>query len=444
MTSVTVRPGTMMQGQPHLPCAKYPAVRALLLAALGDGPSVITGLTGTDDIDVLLAALARCGIALIWQGTDQLTVTGCAGAWPVARTGELVELEVGNAGAVLRLLLGALATLPAVRFTTRYPESLGKRPNAELLAALRQLGVTVEAQGLEGLLPITLRRGTLHGGTVAISGARSSQFISALLLLAPQIGEDLTIQITDDLPSASFVRLTIALLQQVGIVIDHDPALQRLHIPSPQIVQPRAWRLPRDFPAAATWLAIGSIAGGAITVVDLAAEAEDGLAVLAALRALGAEITSQPTQEAGQITLTAQGGRPLHGAQLDGAPIIDSVPVLAALACAAEGTTTFTNVATLRLKESNRLDDLCQELTRAGALAHATVDTLTIVGQPLGVAGGVTVSAHQDHRLAMALAVLALRAHDSITITDAEHVAKSYPGFWEEWARLGDRIQSMQ
>ncbi|HKD73861.1 MAG TPA: hypothetical protein VKB76_00145, partial [Ktedonobacterales bacterium] len=124
-------------------------------------------------------------------------------------------------------------------------------------------------------------------------------------------------------------------------------------------------------------------------------------------------------------------------------PVIDSVPVLAAAACFADGTTTFEHVANLRLKESNRIDALCAELCRAGAEAIAGPDTITIAGHPEGIAGGVTVDAHEDHRLAMALAIVALRARDGLTITGAHHVAKSYPTFWAELARLGVEVAAI-
>src|SRR6185437_2984973 len=168
------------------------------------GESRIDGMPRTDDTRVLLDAQTRCGIGITWTGPETIAVTGCGGHFPV--TGP-VEIDAGNAGAVLRLFLGVAATLPEVHFTTSHAESLGQRPNGDLLAALRHLGVDVTARDVDGRLPITLRRGALHGGTVTVSAARSSQYISALLFLAPSIGEPLTITITDALRSASFIRL---------------------------------------------------------------------------------------------------------------------------------------------------------------------------------------------------------------------------------------------
>lgn len=430
-----------LAGTPTLPGAKYTTVRAVLLAALAAGESSINGVARTEDTAVLLGALRTLGIAWRWEGTAQVRITGCAGQLPNAQNPAPITLDVGNAGAVARLLMGICATLPQVRLVTDYHESLGQRPNADLLDALRQLGVAVEATGKAGNLPITLRRGQLHGGPVAISATRSSQYLSALLLLAPLIGEAVSITVTGELRSGAFARLTAEMLTQVGIQLTHSTDLRHWTIPSPQVIQPRDWYLARDFPSAATWLAAGAIAGKTITVGPLAADAPDGQAVVGALRAMGAVISESPAAESGQMLFTVRGGTPLQGVTLNGEPMIDSIPVLAAAACCAVGTTVFTHVGTLRLKESNRIDDLCSELNRAGAHAEPGLDSITISGQPSGIAGGVTVDAHHDHRLAMALAILALRTTHGLTITGAHHVAKSYPDFWDELARLGAVVE---
>ncbi len=428
--------GSPLQGAPRLPGSKYATVRAVLAAALADGVSAVDGIALSDDTTVLLRALEQCCVTIEQTGPEHIRVVGCGGRFPAAQQSGPVQIDAGNAGAVLRLMLGVGATLPEARFTTNYTTSLGTRPNADLLDALRQLGVEVEADGPQGCLPITLRGGGLHGGTVTIAGARSSQYLSALLFLAPLIGENVTINVAGTLASVGFVRLTLATLAQAGIMVECDDALLRFHIAGGQHYQPRDWQLPRDDPSAATWLAAGSVAGGALTLEGLAATSPEGESILAALRAMGADITAWPAADPALRTLVVH-GTTLHGATLDGEPVIDSVPVLAAAACFAEGTTIFEHVANLRLKESNRIDALCAELCRAGAEAIAGPDTITVVGHPEGIAGGVTVDAHEDHRLAMALAIVALRARDGLTIAGAHHVAKSYPTFWDELARLG-------
>lgn len=437
--AVTVAPGPRpLAGAPTIPGAKYAMVRATLAAALADGSSTVAGVPWTEDTDVLLGALRALGVAIEQTGPETIQVTGCGGRFPV--TGP-VAIEAGNAGAVLRFLLGVGATVPEVRFTTGYPASLGLRPNEDLLAALQQLGVEVAEAGPQGTLPITLRRARLHGGPVTIAGVRGSQYLSALLFLAPLIGAPVAITVTDGLRSASFIRLTLATLRAAGLVIDASPDLRQFVIPGNQRYQVRDWRLARDWPTAGMWLAAGALTGGALSLGALDMTAEDGIALRAALAAFGVELEATVDSDDPLLRrLNLASHLSLHGADLDGEPVIDSVPVLAALASCASGTTTIRNVASLRLKESDRIGDLCAELRRAGAIAHPGEDTIAITGQPDGLPGGTTVDAHHDHRLAMALALVALRCRMPLTITGAQHVAKSYPTFWDELARLGARV----
>ncbi len=183
---------------PALPGSKYYTLRYLLNALLAAGESVMRFPARSEDTAVLVAALRALGARVRWEREEadwRLRVAGTGGRLQAPPDG---VLRMGNAGAVLRLLLGIGALLPELRLTTDHPDSLGRRPNADLLAALESLGIQVEAQGTAGCLPITLRGGPPRGGAVSISGARSSQYLSALLYLAPQLPEGLTITVPDD------------------------------------------------------------------------------------------------------------------------------------------------------------------------------------------------------------------------------------------------------
>jgi len=424
----------------RLPGSKYLTLRYLLVALLAEGESVVRNPALSDDTAVLVRALRSLGATATWERTEpdgwQLRMVGCGGRPRVPPGG---VIHAGNAGAVLRLLLGVGALLPAVRFETDHPDSLGRRPNADLLAALTALGVAVEAREPGGLLPITLRGGPPRGGAVAISGARSSQYLSALLYLAPLLLGGLEITVTETLRSAPLVRATLRALVAAGTRVEAAPDLRRFIVPGGQAYRAGVYDVPGDAPSAAALAAAALAAGVPVRLETLDPAEDDVRALLAALDTLGAPMLERPIDQPGPLVLGR--GAKLRGARLDGDAIIDSVPALAAAACFAAGETRFADVATLRLKESDRIGDLCAELRRAGCDADPLPDAIVIRGRPQGIRGGATVAGHDDHRLVQTLAIAALRSAHGLTIEGAGAVAKSYPGFFAELARLGGHIE---
>lgn len=440
---VSVARGAVMPGGPvtiTLPGAKYSTLRYLLAALLAEGPSVVRNPARSDDTRVLVAAMRALGAEVreerdgdVWA----LRVSGTGGRLRVPPGG---VIHAGNAGAVLRMLLGLGALLPRVRFETDHPESLGRRPNAELLDALRTLGVEARSSDAEGLLPITLRGGNVRGGEVTISCGRSSQYLSALLFLAPLLPDGLRIRVVGGLRSAPLVRATLRVLAEAGITVEVAPDLRAFHVPGRQGYQARVYEVPGDVPSAAALAAASVALGVPARLVSFDASGEDGQALLRALDALG--VVDAGSAQPGALPLPASVVP--RGAVLDGDLVIDSVPVLAALACFAEGETRFENVATLRLKESDRIGDLCAELNAAGCDTHAGKDSITVRGQPAGTRGGVVVRGHDDHRLVQALATAGLRSARGVTITGADAVAKSYPDFFVDIGWLGARVENRE
>jgi len=345
---------------------------------------------------------------------------------------------MGNAGAVLRLLLGLGALLPEVTYCTDHPQSLGRRPNADLLGALSYLGVQVEAQGDAGYLPISLRGGPPAGGSLTISGARSSQYLSALLYLGPLLPHGLEIRVVDELRSRPLVQATLGALAAAGIQVEAASDLMWFRIPGGQTFRARTYTVPGDGPTAAALLAAALALERPLCLARVPTGEPDVLALMAALRNMGVEMSIAPEEEAatglGSLEVLASGGRQgvqgLRGAYINGDACIDSVPVLTALACFAKGKTRIEGVATLRLKESDRISDLSAELERAGGHVLPGEDTITVIGEPHGILGGVTVYGHDDHRLVQALAIAGLRSAKGLTIEGADAVTKSYPEFF--------------
>ncbi len=446
----TPGPGPVAPVTLRTPGAKYYTLRYLLAALLADGVSRVRNPARSDDTRVLLAALRALGADVAEEnaeGTDGADGADGAdddGAWTlrIAGTGGRVRqppgktLPVGNAGAVLRMLLGIGALLPEITFTTDHPQSLGRRPNADLLAALTQLGVQSEANGPAGLLPITLRGGPPAGGAVTVSGARSSQYLSALLYLAPLLADGLRITVSDGLRSTDMARATLRVLGESGISVVAADDLRAFTIAGGQTYRAHDVTIPGDVPSAAALAVAALLMDQPARLVGLDGAQPEMAPLMVALAGLGASVTL------GDGALSVNGNGPLRGIRLDGDPLIDSVPVLVAAACFAEGESRFENVAHLRLKESDRIGDLCAELRRAGCDVQPLDDGILVRGQPAGVAGGVTVDAHDDHRLAQALALVAPRSRDGLTITGADSVAKSYPTFFEDLRRLGADVRA--
>jgi 3-phosphoshikimate 1-carboxyvinyltransferase len=421
-----------------LPGSKYYTLRYLLAALLADGESLVRIPALSDDTAVLVSALRALGAFAQWQrdGTGwSLRVVGTGGR---LRTPPGGVLHAGNAGAVLRLLLGIGTLLPEVRFETDHPDSLGRRPNADLLAALRALGIQTEAREPDGLLPITLRGGPPRGGPVSVSCERSSQYLSALLYLAPLLPLGLDVTVPGALRSAPLVRATLRALAAAGIDVTAAPDLRRFRTQGEQRYRSGEYVIPGDGPSAAVCACAAMLLGAPLRL-DRLSEAEDDVrALVDALVALGADFAARPDTTGDVLDLRPSAA--LHGAVIQGDACIDSVPVLVALACFAGGETRFEDVATLRLKESDRIADLCAELSRAGCDLDPLPDAIVVRGRPGGIAGGVTVSGHDDHRLVQSLALAALRSRSGLTITGADAVAKSYPSFFDDLTALGVQV----
>jgi 3-phosphoshikimate 1-carboxyvinyltransferase len=437
--SVRITPSDTLRGAITPPSSKYHTLRAILAALLADGESIIENPAESDDTTALLSACEQLGATITTRlpvdGQRILRMQGVAGRIKPAQG---AVIDVGNAGAVLRLLLGICASSPTpITFTTPYLESLGRRPNDDLLQALSQLGAKITSQGPEGTLPITIEGSQLRGGDVRISGKKSSQYLSALLYLGPLLEEGLAIEIPDTLTSASFIDLTLETLHKAGITIITRERYRRYLIPGKQRFLPRTYQIPGDYPSAAALLAAVAIARGEITLRGLMPGAADGEAMLEAFAQMGLEITRSGT------SVTARADRPLRGIRFDGSTAIDSVPCIAAAACFATSKSVISNIANLRLKESDRIYDLAEALQATGCRIDPFPDRLEIY--PVhGVGGNVEVDAHADHRLAQALSVVGLGSAHAITLHHAGHVAKSYPRFFDDLASLGARKKQIR
>ncbi|MGI8908543.1 MAG: 3-phosphoshikimate 1-carboxyvinyltransferase [Candidatus Sumerlaeaceae bacterium] len=420
--------------------------RYLLAAALADGESIVRNCATSDDARAMQRGLRALGAGVEVLGSsvettgEDVHVIGVAGKPHVAVSGE--SIDVGNAGAVLRLLLGVSALCPDVTFVTSHPQSLGKRPNADLLDALEQLGC--RSKSVDGLLPITMHGGELHGGKIEVSGARSSQFLSALLFLAPLVGHSVRIDVRGGLVSKAPVRQTLEVLRNAGVHIEYSPDLLSFDV-EPQCYRAGEYIVNGDWPGSAAILSAAVVTGGSVELQRLVDDEQGERAAANVLQEMGATLQFVPN--GGGVRTSARAGD-MHAVEFDGDLATDAVLALMGAACLANGRSRFYNVSNLRIKECDRISEPLRELRKLGVncwegneVGDSDPDAIIIEGNPLGYEGGVTLDGRGDHRVIMLLSVVALRCRKPVRITGANDVAKSYPAFFSHLAALGADVK---
>jgi len=425
---VIVTPTPKLQGKIEALSSKNYTTRYLLVAALAEGTSTIYFPAHSEDSDAMRRCIRDLG-AIVEEDEEKIVITGF-GRHPKA----VDQLDVGNAGAVLRFLMAIASFCPDVTFINRYPDSLGKRPHHDLIESLSKMGVTIEHN--EGKLPITIKGGKPRGGHIQVSGNISSQFLSALLFLTPLLEEDSEIEVLHDLKSKVVVGQTLEVLEQAGIVIHADEDYMRFRVPGRQSYQAKTYHVQGDYPGSAAILAAAAVTESDVIVNRLMENSKQGeRAVVDVLKMMEAPLT----HENGVVHV--QGNGKLKAVEFDGDHATDAVLAMVAAAVFAEGTSRFYNVENLRYKECDRITDYLNELRKAGANVEERQSEIIVHGRPEGVEGGVDINAHYDHRVIMALSIVGLRSKQPIRIHDAHHVAKSYPIYFDHLKALGANVE---
>ncbi|GAQ22575.1 3-phosphoshikimate 1-carboxyvinyltransferase [Deinococcus grandis] len=423
---VIVHPAAELRGELRAQPSKNYTTRYLLAAALAEGESRVVGVATSEDAGAMLRCLEDWGAGVELVGGD--AVIRGFGSSP--RSG--VTLNPGNAGAVARFLMGVAALTTGTAFVTDYPDSLGRRPQGDLLEALSRLGARVQSR--DGMFPLSIS-GPVRGGVVEVSAERSSQYASALMFLGPLLPDGLELRLTGDIKSHAPLRQTLDTLAAFGVQASASDDLSRISIPGGQAFRAGRVLVPGDYPGSAAILAAAVTRPGEVRLSNLREQDLQGeREAVAVLREMGADIVRD-----GDV-LTVRGGRPLHAVTRDGDGFTDAVQALTGAAALADGTTTWENVYTLRLKECDRISDTRRELQRLGLTVTETQNSLTVTGTP-SLAGGVTADGHGDHRMIMLLTVLGLSAQAPIRITGAHHIRKSYPMFFRHLETLGARFE---
>ncbi len=401
-----------------VPGSKSIANRALVCAALAEGESRILGCAPGDDTAAMVDGLARLGIPIEppTQGPDS-TVT-LAGTGGRLAPGPLT-VPTRLAGTTSRFLTAVAALGPGPYVIDGDPP-LRRRPMAPLHEALRALGASVTALDAPGSLPVEVA-GRAEGGRVAMRGDVSSQYVTALMLVAPLLRHGLDLELTTELVSRPYVEITAAVMAAFGHEgVRIDPVRVRVE---PGAYRPAHYRVEPDASSASYPLAVAAVAGGSVTVPGLGGRPLQGDARFADL--LGEMGCTVERDERG-VRVSRSVAVPLRGLDADLADVSDLVPTVAAVAALATTSSRIRGVGFIRGKESDRLGDLAHELRTLGARVDETEDGLEI--HPAALHGG-RVATHHDHRLAMAFGVIGAIV-PGVEVEDPGVVSKSWPEFW--------------
>lgn len=427
--TVTIQP-SHVGGTLAAPPSKSAAHRAIVCAALATGPSRLDNIAFSQDIEATLAAVGQLG-ARITREEHAVTVAGCGGAFATVTR----PVFCRESGSTLRFLI-PLFSLTAQKITFTGAGRLFARPLDVYAGAFAAQGLRFE-QSAAGL---TLQ-GQLRAAKFTLPGDVSSQFISGLLFAAPLLEHTTEIEVRPPFESRSYVDMTLDALRRFGIEVGvrRLPHGGAAYTVAPQEYCPADVTVEGDYSQAAFAAALGALTPGGLGIKGLASVTRQGdRVILELLHRFGAGV-QLPATAADDTVTVAPGPQPLHGIDIDLADCPDLGPILITLACFAEGETTIRNAGRLRLKESDRIAAMQQELGKFGAAVRADGDTVTVTGTELH-APRLPLEAHNDHRIAMSLTVAALAGGFAAELYGAGSVAKSWPDFFAALRGLGADI----
>ncbi len=427
-------PALQATGTVRLPGSKSISNRTLLLAALAQGDTHIIELLASDDTHVMLSALQKLGVR--WEqrdATQDYLVHGAGGILPVHQA----DLFMGNAGTAIRPLTAALAVIGG-DYTLHGVARMHERPIGDLVEALNAVGTRIEYTGVAGYPPLHIRRGQLHAHRMQVRGNVSSQFLTALLMAAPLMAKEqpVTIDVIGELISKPYIEITLNLMQRFGVTVAREGWQSFTVAADQRYTSPGTIHVEGDASSASYFLAAGAIAGGPVRVEGIGKNSIQGDVRFAeALEKMGATISM------GDNWIEASANRSLNAIDMDFNHIPDAAMTIAVAALYAEGTTTLRNIGSWRVKETDRIAAMATELRKLGATIEEGADFLRVT--PPERIHAATVDTYDDHRMAMCFSLASLngvaRQGGKIRINDPECVAKTFPGYFDAFARITDR-----
>ncbi|MFJ9532905.1 3-phosphoshikimate 1-carboxyvinyltransferase [Herbaspirillum sp. NPDC101396] len=431
---IDLNPVAHVQGTVKLPGSKSISNRILLLAALSRGTTKIMDLLASDDTLVMLMALQQLGVK--WEqveGTQDYIVHGVDGALPVHQA----DLFMGNAGTAIRPLTAALAVIGG-DYTLHGVPRMHERPIGDLVDALNDVGMRIEYTGNPGYPPLHIRRGMLNAHRMKVRGNVSSQFLTALLMAAPLMAKDepMTIEVSGELISKPYIEITLNLMRRFGVDVQRD-GWQSFTIAAGQHYQgPDVIHVEGDASSASYFLAAGAIAGGPIRVEGVGKDSIQGdVRFVEALRQMGVTITM------GDNWIEAASNGVLKAIDTDFNHIPDAAMTIAVAALYADGTSVLRNIASWRVKETDRLAAMATELRKLGATVEEGEDYLSVT--PPQQLTPATIDTYDDHRMAMCFSLASLdgaaRRGTQVRINDPKCVAKTFPDYFRVFQHIAEQ-----
>lgn len=414
------------QGSVCLPGSKSISNRILLLAALASGDTLVRGVLAADDTERMLDALTTLGVALSPQsGTRDILIHGVSGRFPVRRA----DLFLGNAGTAFRPLTAALALTGGDYHLHGVPR-MHERPIGDLVDALTALGARIDYLGQPGFPPLDIHPVDIAaGGTTRVNGNVSSQFLSALLMALPLVGGG-TVEVIGELISRPYVDLTLNLIARFGVTVVRD-GYARFTVPAgSRYASPGEIHVEGDASSASYFLAAGAIGGGPVRVEGVGRDSIQGdVHFAAALAQMGAQIEMGPDW----IEARAPADGRLRAVTLDCNAIPDAAMTLAVAALFADGTTRLEQIASWRVKETDRIAAMVTELTKLGATVESGDDFIAVT-PPARLTPQAAIDTYDDHRMAMCFSLASFAV--PVRINDPRCVAKTFPDYFDVFAEL--------
>ncbi|MDQ1314799.1 MAG: 3-phosphoshikimate 1-carboxyvinyltransferase [Pseudomonadota bacterium] len=414
------------RGTVRLPGSKSISNRVLLLAALAEGVTEVHDLLDSDDTRHMLAALRELDVGVEDRGGNHWRIHGVGGTFPVKQA----ELFLGNAGTAFRPLTAALA-LCGGDYELKGVARMHERPIGDLVDALKQLGAQIDYLGNPGFPPLHIHPATLAGDRAQVRGNVSSQFLTGLLMALPLRQKNTTVEVLGDLISKPYIGITLAMLRRFGVEVAQDGWASFTVAADARYRSPGEIYVEGDASSASYFLAAGAIGGGPVRVEGVGADSVQGDVRFAdALALMGARITMGPNW----IEARAPASGQLNAIDLDCNHIPDAAMTLAVAALFADGVTTLRNIASWRVKETDRIAAMAIELRKVGAAVEEGADFIRIT-PPEKLIPNAVIDTYDDHRMAMCLSLVSLGGVP-VRINDPACVNKTFPEYFKAFAGI--------